>query len=201
MLLLIILWTVWCMLHSLLIINPVRFWFGGKGGPLLAFYRIGYVVISILTLIPILWYMQTLPQTELFAFDGVWRIPQLMLLGYALLMFYLGTRVYDTNYFLGIRQLMDYRVGRAAAPMPFRTDGILRSVRHPWYSGALALLWGMSPVTDVSLISKSTLTVYLIIGTILEERKLKKELGDQYSAYCLDVPMLLPWKGWRTPPP
>lgn len=197
--LLIVLWVVWCILHSLLIINPVRFWFGSKGGILLALYRIGYVVISILTLVPILWYMQFLPQTELFRFDGFWRVPQLLLFAYGLLMFYLGSRVYDTGYFLGIRQLMDYRVGRPETPIPFRTDGILRSVRHPWYSGGLALLWSLGPVTDVSLVSKCILTCYLIIGTFLEERKLRKELGDQYTAYCLDVPMLIPWKGWRTP--
>lgn len=199
MLLLILLWIAWCALHSLLIINPIRFWFGRRGGPLLALYRIGYVLLSILTLVPVLWYMQSLPQTQLFSYHGYWRIPQAVLLGYALLLFYLGTRVYDTSFFLGIRQLMDYRVGREPVKLPFRTDGILRFIRHPWYSGALALLWGLNPVTDVTLVSKCILTAYLIIGTLLEERKLRQELGHQYASYCREVPMLLPWKGRSRP--
>ncbi|MDP3480639.1 MAG: hypothetical protein Q8R88_12775 [Desulfoprunum sp.] len=38
------------------------------------------------------------------------------------------------------------------------------------------------------------LSAYLIIGTILEERKLVVEYGDIYRTYQRQVPMLLPWK-------
>ena len=38
------------------------------------------------------------------------------------------------------------------------------------------------------------LTVYLIIGTFLEERKLVYEFGDQYRNYQKQVSMLLPLK-------
>lgn len=172
----------------------VRTWFSKKGGLLLAIYRLGYVIFSFVTLIPVLSYMQLQPQQALFTYHGLWHIPQLLLLGYAGFMFYSGTKVYDTGYFLGLSQWMDYRVGKQTAPLPFRDTGILSHVRHPWYSGGLALLWGIGPITDLTLASKIVLTLYLIIGTLLEEKKLKRELGSQYNRYCQEVPMLIPWK-------
>jgi len=121
---------------------------------------------------------------------------QLALLLYALVMFAGGARAYDIRHFLGLRQWQDYRAGRPPSTAAFRTSGILRLVRHPWYSGGLALLWAMGPVSDVSLVSHTILSLYLLIGTLLEERKLQRELGRPYEEYCRQVPMLVPWKGW-----
>ena len=38
------------------------------------------------------------------------------------------------------------------------------------------------------------LTIYLIIGTLLEEVRLKREFGEEYAAYQKKVSMLIPWK-------
>jgi protein-S-isoprenylcysteine O-methyltransferase Ste14 len=46
----------------------------------------------------------------------------------------------------------------------------------------------------VSLVSKLVLSVYIIIGTLLEEQKLIREIGEPYRAYRKKVPMLIPWK-------
>jgi methanethiol S-methyltransferase len=37
------------------------------------------------------------------------------------------------------------------------------------------------------------LTVYVIIGTLFEEKKLVLEIGDYYIKYQLEVPMLIPF--------
>jgi len=81
------------------------------------------------------------------------------------------------------------------APLPFSCNGILQYVRHPWYSGGLAFLWGLGPLTDVTLMVRIILSLYLIIGTLLEERKLIRELDQPYRNYCHQVPMLIPWRG------
>ncbi len=112
-------------------------------------------------------------------------------------MFYLGSQAYDMPFFLGLRQWKDFRDGRAQRAIEFHHSGILRYVRHPWYSGWIALIWVTSTLTTVSLPVRMLLTGYFIIGTILEERRLKKELGQPYIAYCKQVPMLLPWKLFR----
>jgi protein-S-isoprenylcysteine O-methyltransferase Ste14 len=190
-----LLWTCWCLVHSLLITARLNSWIRSKGGLLQGIYRIVYILFAIISLVPVLWYQYQLPQQLLFSWPGPWRILQGGLLMYAILMFYGGTRVYDTDFFLGISQWHSYRQNREINSLPFSCRGILRYVRHPWYSGGIAFLWGLAPITDVNLLVRSILSVYLVIGTLLEERKLVRELGSPYRNYCNRVPMLIPWRG------
>lgn len=190
-----LLWIFWCLLHSLLITTTVNNWFRKKGGLHLGLYRIGYILLSILSLIPVLLYQYGMPQRVLFSWHGSMRPVQLLLLAYALILFWYGKKNYDMNFFLGLSQWRDYRRGRPPRQLPFRCSGALRFVRHPWYSGGIALLWALGPITDAGLLARSILTVYLIIGTLLEERKLSRELGPDYEDYRRQVPMLIPWKG------
>ncbi|WP_457573215.1 hypothetical protein [Desulfolithobacter sp.] len=188
-------WIAWCTLHSFLVSRRVTAFLRRRGGIWLGGARLFYISFSLLSLLPLLWYQYQLPQQVLFRYQGPWRLLQALLLLYALIMFYGGKKVYDMDYFLGVKQWRVYRAGvQASQEIPFRCSGILRHVRHPWYSGGLALLWAAGPITDVNLISRTTLSLYLLIGTMLEERKLEEELGRPYIEYCRQVPMLLPWK-------
>ncbi len=189
-----LLWILWCALHSLLISEPANRWVRRRGGIWAGTHRLAYVLFSALSLLPPLWYQFSLPQRILFSWHGPWRIVHALLLCYALVMFAGGTRAYAMDHFLGLRQWRDYRRGRPPAPMRFRSDGVLRWVRHPWYSGGLALLWAAGPITDTTLVSRLVLSIYLVIGSLLEERKLGQELGEPYRRYCRQVPMLIPWK-------
>ena len=196
MLLLIVLWTGWCVLHSLLITTSVRRWVEAKSGAWLGLYRLVYVGFSVATLLPLLWYTQTVPQHPL-ASPPWWVYGiQAGLLIYALVLFVGGIRAYDLPTFLGTRQWRDYRSGRSAPPQTFQQTGILRFVRHPWYSGGIALLWAVPGLTNATLITRTILSCYLIFGALLEERKLLAMLGEPYRAYCRQVPMLFPWKFW-----
>lgn len=190
-----LLWIGWCFLHSLLITTAVNNWFKQKGGLYLGLYRMGYILFSILSLVPILWYQYTVPQKLLFSWQGYWRLLQFCLLFYTLVLFWYGKQNYNMNYFLGLTQWRDYREGQAPKQLPFQCSGVLQYVRHPWYSGGIALIWALGPITDAGLLSKCILTTYLIIGTLLEELKLSRELGPVYNRYCKQVPMLIPWKG------
>ena len=109
-------------------------------------------------------------------------------------MLYLGARVYDMSYFLGIVQWRNARIKKNTVPLPFHKDGVLSYIRHPWYSGGIAFIWGFGAITDIYLVTRLILTVYFIIGTMMEEKRLIVELGDQYEQYRKEVPMLLPWK-------
>lgn len=188
-----VLWFGWCMAHSLLITASVRRWFEQRGGAWQGFYRIGYVCFSLSTLLPLFWYTGTLPQRSIPLPFWVWPVQWLLFL-YALVMFIGGSRVYDLQTFLGIRQWRDYRSGFASRQPAFTKTGILRYVRHPWYSGGIALLWSLPGLTDVTLATRLMLSMYLFIGTFLEERKLRQSLGAPYHIYCLETPMLFPWK-------
>ena len=64
-------------------------------------------------------------------------------------------------------------------------------------AAALALLWGLPELTDVSLVTRLILSAYLVIGARLEERKLIERYGEPYRAYRRRVPMFFPWKRGR----
>ncbi|RPH38077.1 MAG: DUF1295 domain-containing protein, partial [Desulfobulbaceae bacterium] len=72
--------------------------------------------------------------------------------------------------------------------------GVFGLTRHPWYLGSLLLIWSILPgYSAVDLLVSTILSVYLVIGTFLEERKLLAEYGDAYRRYQHQVPMMLPW--------
>lgn len=45
----------------------------------------------------------------------------------------------------------------------------------------------------MDIVINTVLTIYIIIGTKLEERKLILEFGDAYINYQVEVPMLIPF--------
>ncbi len=192
------LWLLWCFLHSFLIGQPAQRLAKKLMGRYFGRYRICYICFSIVSLIPVLLYQYSLKTTLLFNWPGPFRIIQVFLLLYASLLFYLGGRAYNMGYFFGIKQWKNSRKSIKESPPAFNSDGILNYVRHPWYSGGLAFVWGFGSITDISLVSKIVLSLYLVVGTILEENRLKKEIGPLYSKYCKRVNMLIPWKAKKS---
>ncbi len=188
-------WLLWCALHSLLITGRLNELVKEKGGLLQGVYRLIYSLFSALSLLPLLWYQYSLPREVIFSWSGWLRLPQGLLLIYAVAMLYGGKKVYDVDYLVGIRQWRNYRRGKENPALPFTCQGALAYVRHPWYSSGLPILWTVGPITDANLPTRIILTLYLIIGTLLEERKLVKELGKPYLRYQKQVPMLVPWRG------
>ena len=186
-------WFSWCFMHSFLIST----WFTGHlqslTGKKIACYRLCFNIISIAALVPAIWYQLSFEQTFLFHWNGPWRIVQVCLTLYGSYMFYVGRKRYDMPFFLGTRQLRAYLAGKTVEPLPFRAD-YRGGVRHPWYSGSIAMVLASGTLTDITLASKSVLISYLIIGTFLEERKLVKEYGQSYIQYQQELPMLFPWQ-------
>jgi protein-S-isoprenylcysteine O-methyltransferase Ste14 len=181
-------------MHSLLISRGVVSFIKRILQQSFAYYRLFYNVISLITLLPVLMYQFSLEEIVLFDWPGLWLLVKIALYITAFIFFYGGYRVYDMDYVLGLKQIREFSEGAEPEPVPFKTSGLLEYVRHPWYSGGILLVWGFGDITDVSLTIKVILTLYFIIGTILEERKLVIEIGEPYRQYCRRVPMLVPWK-------
>ena len=74
---------------------------------------------------------------------------------------------------------------------------MLGYIRHPWYLAVFLLLWTSNQNTG-SIIINGILSAYLVIGTLLEERKLVLEFGDRYREYQHNVSMFIPLK-WLIP--
>ncbi|WP_456448698.1 methyltransferase family protein, partial [Thiolapillus sp.] len=108
--------------------------------------------------------------------------------------FLYSLRHYDGSEFLGLRQLRDGE-RRVEDQERFRISPLHRHVRHPWYFLGLILVWTRD-MTAPMLLSSVMMTLYFIIGSLLEERKLLAYYGDAYAEYRKRVPGLfpLPWK-------
>ncbi len=189
-----LLWIAWCFLHSFLISSTFSARMKKLLGKKNAYYRLAYSIFSLVSLFPVLYFQFSLDEQVVFAWPWPWKALKFSMYLAAFFLFYGGFRVYDLQYMIGIRQIREFKNGIKRPAADFTTEGILGYVRHPWYSGAILLVWAFGAITDVSLVSKTILTTYIIIGTVLEEKKLVEEIGPAYREYRRKVPMLIPWK-------
>ena len=187
-------WILWCAIHSGMICLKVTEYLKLRLGTYFRFYRLIYNLVAILTIIPVISFGDSIEGSLIFQWKGYLLILQILLLAISIFLFIAGTKHYDIFQFLGIRQIW---TGKSHSVITkggeLKTDGILSVTRHPWYLAAILLIW--SREFDLSvLITNIILTLYLIIGTLLEEQKLFYEYGESYRKYQKKVSMLIPFK-------
>lgn len=188
------LWIIWCALHSGMIWVIVTDNLKRRLGNNFRFYRLFFNLTAIVTIIPVILYGRSLRSPVIFRWEGFMIILQLLLFVMGIWLLIAGARHYDMLQFLGLRQIRTGAShGTLTAAGGLHTTGILRITRHPWYLGAILLLW-TGDLNVAALIGNIILTLYLIIGTVLEERKLVREFGEDYRRYQQQVSMLLPLK-------
>ncbi len=84
-------------------------------------------------------------------------------------------------------------LGGACPPSTsFVARGPYRYVRHPLYFFMLVLIWSTPRFSTDQVLFNVLWTIWIILGTRLEERDLLREFGETYRQYQLSVPMLLP---------
>jgi protein-S-isoprenylcysteine O-methyltransferase Ste14 len=186
--------TAWCFLHSAMISISVTDYLKRSLGPAFRFYRVFYNITAVITLVPVAVFSYSVRTQPIFSWDGYWRIIQVVLLGTAGLVFFLGARHYDARQLLGIKQIQEGSADKAiTASGELDTSGVLGLIRHPWYTAGMLLIWAGQ--LDISaLLVNTILTAYLFIGTLLEEKKLVREFGAEYRAYQARVSMFIPYK-------
>ena len=192
--LLAVLWSAWCGLHSLLITPAVTGRIQNRWGRYFAYYRLGYNLFSLLTLLPLWFYTKSLSSRTGPFWPWPYSLVQVLMALVGLAAMVAGGRGYDLSFFLGLRQIRDSRAtSLLSASGPLKTSGILGIIRHPWYSGGLLLVWAQNmdrPILIMSLI----LSGYFIAGALLEERKLTRIYGQAYRNYQQEVSMFFPLK-------
>ena len=184
----------WCFLHSAMISVSMTEYFHKRLGSAFRFYRLFFNMVSALTLIPVVLYAFSARTEPIFRWDGYLRIFQVLLLGTAALLFFLGASRYDAAQLLGFKQIREGTSTKGITDAgELETSGILGIIRHPWYLATILLIWARQ--LDISTILANTiLTSYVITGAYLEEKKLVREFGEKYRAYQKRVSMLIPYK-------
>ncbi len=72
--------------------------------------------------------------------------------------------------------------------------GPYRFIRHPLMACLLVFLWAQPLMTPTLAVLSGGLTVYILLGVILEERDLLRRFHPDYTAYRRRVPALVPWR-------
>ncbi|TYB33064.1 MAG: isoprenylcysteine carboxylmethyltransferase family protein [Flexistipes sinusarabici] len=157
-------------------------------------YRASYVFQSVILLFPMVFFYFKLPDTSFFNPASPIREMLLVIFLFALLFGLYAAKSYDNKSFLGIKQIkkhLDSGVEHFEVHRELTSHGALRYVRHPYYFTGIVLLWSR-PLFVKDLVLNIVFSLYFILGSINEERKLKIIFGEQYRTYAENVPMLLP---------
>jgi protein-S-isoprenylcysteine O-methyltransferase Ste14 len=187
-------WVAYAILHSLLAALGVKAWVTRRWPAFAPYYRLAFNLQSVILVLPLVWATYAIPGDWLWRWTGIgaWIANSLALMAVAGFVFSSGT--YDMGEFLGLAPLREKRRD-AVEHDGFRISPLHRYVRHPWYALGLVLIWTRD-MTPPLLVSALAITLYFVIGSWLEERKLEVHFGTAYREYRHRVPGLipLPWK-------
>jgi hypothetical protein len=187
-------WLGYFALHSALASLAIKRRVAAARPNLMPYYRLTFNILASMLILPILWltYRDTGPTLWRWQGAAAWLANGLALA--AIFGFWLSLKSYDMQEFLGLRQLQ-HHVRRVEDLEHFHLSPFHRFVRHPWYFFGLILIWTRD-ISVTTLLSSMFITLYFVIGSRLEEKKLLVYHGDTYRRYMSRVPGLipLPWK-------
>jgi protein-S-isoprenylcysteine O-methyltransferase Ste14 len=183
--------AIWGAVHSFLASHLAKDLFRLRVGSM-DFYRLAYNIFAAISFLPILYLMSTLPNQLVYEIQSPWNLIMFggqLLSGLLLLIAFLQT---DSLSFVGLRQLFEEEKSGALV-----TRGLYRVVRHPLYTFGLLFIWLTPTVSQNSLTVYIGATIYTLIGTYFEERKLLRDFDEAYASYKKSTPMLIPGLGKR----
>jgi methanethiol S-methyltransferase len=193
----VILWVLWCALHSTLITTAVTDYMKKKFGDRYRFYRLFYNTVALVTLLPLAYYSISIEGAPIFRWQGLLAIAKYLLQVTSLYLFIAGASHYRMSQFLGIHQI---KTGQADHTLSehdtFNTTGILSAIRHPWYISGIMIIWARE-ISLSALLNNIVISAYFVVGAILEERRLVLQFGEKYRDYQKNVSMFFPYKWLR----
>ncbi|MBL8162555.1 MAG: isoprenylcysteine carboxylmethyltransferase family protein [Anaerolineae bacterium] len=157
------------------------------------FYRLGYNILAAVTLLPPL-ILIILRGEVIWRIEGLAVGALLLIQAAGVIGLVVSLLQIDWMRFAGLRQTLAYFSG-AALPLPeepLQTGGLYGLVRHPLYLFSLMAMWPMATMTDSLLAFNIAATLYFVVGSLYEERRLVAAFGENYVAYRQRVPWLIP---------
>jgi protein-S-isoprenylcysteine O-methyltransferase Ste14 len=194
-LIIISLFIVFSIPHSILASEKLKFAIAKKIGNLIAFYRLAYNLFSLLSLY-LIYELSPKPPVTIFdlstPFDLIVLIPQLA----ALAGIFWAFKYICAKEFLGINQIKRYFQKSYSSEldeeMTLTIGGPYKYSRHPVYFFAIIFLM-FRPTMDLFYLTFFIcIAVYFYVGSIFEEKKLVRHFGDIYLRYQKSVPRIFP---------
>ena len=158
--------------------------------------RSTYVLSACLTLGLLMWAWQPVGPT-LYHAHGQVRGVLLVLQGVGWLLVIRSTFLVSHTQLFGLPSAPSSSRPGAGAPPALVERSCYRYVRHPLMTGFLIVFWSASDLTAGHLLLALAMTLYVRIGTALEEQDLVAVHGADYVSYQARVPALLPVRIFR----
>jgi hypothetical protein len=198
--------TVWALIHSVLASKQVKDATYRIAGPRYrdGLYRLAYNAQSVVLLLWAARQFSRLPDRELYRMKPPWswlfRASQAASLGVLLS----SVRVMGTLNFAGLTPLRDFLTGKDVRPAPEaqgppigaddeveRTEAF-RFTRHPGNLGALGFFLFLPRMTANRAVLVVLVVLYVVLGSMHEEYRLRAAYGATYERYRRAVPFLIP---------
>ncbi|MDT0555257.1 methanethiol S-methyltransferase [Patiriisocius hiemis] len=188
----VILLSVFALQHSIMARPKFKVWFNSIFSQ--AMERSTYILLSSLALILIYWQWQ--PITTI-----VWKTENTILSSIITGIFFLGWLIvllstFMINHFelFGLSQIFDNLKNKQTANPKFQTNYLYKIVRHPIMLGFIIAFWATPTMTVGHLLFSLVTTIYIFIAVkYLEEKDLRKFIGEKYETYQKEVPMIIPF--------
>jgi protein-S-isoprenylcysteine O-methyltransferase Ste14 len=203
--------AVWALIHSVLASKQVKDLARRIAGPRFrdGLYRSTFNAQSVVLLLWAARRFSRLPDRELYRVEPPWswllRASQTASLGVLLS----GVRVMGILSFAGITPLRDFLTGKDVRPAPeaqgppIDSDdemvraGAFRYTRHPGNLGALGFFLFLPRMTANRAILGVLVALYVVLGSMHEEYRLRAAYGTAYERYRRAVPFLIPRRPTR----
>lgn len=192
-----IFFVLWSVIHSLLASAAFKAWIRQRVGEVrfAGFYRFAYSAFATLTFLPLFVMAAFLPDDfTVWQVTGwgawlLWGLRLVGLLGAAYTILETGGMQ-----FVGITQVFDFFAGRETQEDKGKlmTTGTYSLMRHPLYTFSILFLWASPTMTRNGLLFNGAITLYFVIGSIYEERRLRAQFGEAYARYQTQAGRFLP---------
>lgn len=174
-------------LHSLLATDYIKDkarMLSGKG---FRFYRLMYTFLSFFTFTPafLVWLKYSASTPLVYSLPGQLYPLIIIIRSVALVIF--AYAIFQTGIFefMGIRREKTKKI--------LITGGAYGIVRHPLYTAGIILLFTRMDMSWLDLTAALLVSVYLVIGAFIEEKRMLLVFGEEYRKYQQRVPMFIPW--------
>jgi protein-S-isoprenylcysteine O-methyltransferase Ste14 len=165
-------------------------------GPRMACFRLAYVILSILLLLPL--YFIPFPGGTFYTASPIVRWCLLAVRITGLSGFIWSLCSIDLREFLGISQILRHRAG---LPLPTEMDettelstlGAYKYCRHPLYFFLSVALVSQPVITSSYALFAGWCLLYFWIGATFEERRMVRLLGSRYVAYQRTTNRFIPY--------
>ena len=198
--------VLWAVVHSLLASKQVKDLVSRVAGPRYrnGLYRLAYNVQSLVLLAWAAWWFLHQPDRDLYRarppLSWLFRAGQVASLG----VLFSGIRVIGILNFAGLTPLWDLLAGREPRPEPEAQGppvgadgemveaGAFRFTRHPGNLGALGFFVLFPRMTANRAVLAALAALYVILGSLHEEYRLRAAYGPPFERYRRKAPFLVP---------